>query len=204
MSAPAAIPDADLVLSLAARLGRETVVVGIGNPLCGDDAAGCLVARHLRESRGPVGSAQRVVAPGLRIVEAEEVPESFLDLIVRPAPDTVVLVDAVELGEPPGTVALLEVDDVALREASTHRAPLSLLAQYIQAESGAEVLLLAIQPGDREPGLSPTAEVVEASRVLADLLETAAILASLPDAGIGGGAVAALSPSPADPPEVPC
>jgi hydrogenase 3 maturation protease len=138
------------------------------------------------------------------VVEAEEVPESCLDLVVRPGPDTVVLVDAVELGEPPGAVALLEMEDLVDREASTHRAPLSLLAHYIRSESGADVFVLALQPGCRQPGTLPCAEVTEAAGVLADLLETAAVLASLREAGPTAPALAGLHVSLADPPEVPC
>ncbi len=180
----------DLTERLANRLGRDTVVVGVGNPSRGDDAAGCLVAMALREAEEERGTV------GLRIVEAEEVPESFLGPIVRPSPDTVVLVDAVELGESPGSVALLEVEELAEREASTHQAPLSLVAHYIRRETGADVFVLGIQPGGREVGAAPSAEIREASGVLADLLEAAAILASLPDAAVEG--LSAFSP------EVPC
>ncbi|MFH1766328.1 MAG: hydrogenase 3 maturation endopeptidase HyCI [Gemmatimonadota bacterium] len=164
----------DLTELLAARLGGETVVVGIGNPHRGDDAAGCLVARCLRESAGAAARSS------LRIVEAEEVPESFLGPILRPPPNAVVLVDAVELGEPPGTVALLEVEEVEDREASTHRAPLSLLAGYIRAETGADVFVLGIQPGGRELGTPPSDEVRKTAGILADVLEAAAILAAFP------------------------
>ena len=165
----------DLVERLWTRLGRETVVVGVGNPFRGDDAAGCLVARHLREAESDRGDL------GLRIVEAEEVPESFLGSIVQPPPDTVVLVDAVDLGSPLGTVALLEVEDLAGREASTHRPPLSLVAHYIREETGGDVFVLGVQPGSRHVGAAPSPEVSESARILAQVLETAVVLASLPD-----------------------
>jgi len=152
---------------LAARLVGETVVVGVGNPLRGDDAAGCVVARTLRES------TELAAIPGLRVVEAEEVPESFLDLIIRPRPDTVILVDAVEMGEPPGSAALLEVGELEDREGSTHRPSLSLVAHYIRAETGADVFLLGIQPGEREPGAPLSVEVREAATSLANVLEAA-------------------------------
>jgi hydrogenase 3 maturation protease len=152
---------------LAARAGRQTVVVGIGNPHRGDDAAGCLVARNLRDS------AQSARFPRLKVVEAEEVPESFLGLIVRPRPDTVILVDAVELGEPPGTAALLEVEDLEDRASSTHSPPLSLVAHYIRAQTGADVFLLGIQPGERGLGTSPSVEVQDAATHLAHVLEEA-------------------------------
>ncbi len=151
---------------LSARMGERTVVVGIGNPHRGDDVVGCLVAHALRRR------------PGLRVVEAEDVPEAFLGTIVHPIPDTVILVDALDLGEAPGTVAFLEVGEVATREASTHRAPLSLLARYIQAETGADVFVLGVQPGERGIGGPPSEAVRHAAVTLAAVLRKASSSAS--------------------------
>jgi len=202
MSAACPAPRSGLAARLATRLGRETVVVGIGNPLRGDDAAGCLVAGALRELlAGEPQEPSRDPRPGpphhrLRVVEAEEVPESFLGPIACPTPDTVVLVDAIHLGEPPGTVAMLEVDEIGDHEASTHRVPLSILAHFLRAESGADVFVLGIQPGRREVGAAPCDEVLESAGILAQVLEEAAILAGLPE-----GSFSALR---TESPEVPC
>lgn len=178
MSSPA-----DLVRSLAARLGAETVVVGIGNPWRGDDALGCLVAGHLRGSMEEGAAGRGAPRPRFRVVDAEEVPESHLDRIVRPAPDTVVLVDAVDLGAAPGSLAVLEVEELRGRETSTHRTPLALLAHYIRQQSGADVFLLGIQPGGRELGAPPSDEGRQGARLAAEILEAAAVLAGLPDQG---------------------
>jgi hydrogenase 3 maturation protease len=167
MSAGGRPPDPGLAARLAARLRRNTVVVGIGNPNRGDDAAGCLVAGTL--------SLTRPARKGLKIINAEDVPESFLGPITESLPSTVVLVDAVELGQPPGAVALLEVEDLQDREASTHQAPLSLLARFVTAESGADVFVVGIQPGRREVGGAPSPEVVNAARVVAQLLREASM-----------------------------
>jgi len=184
---PAPLLDQDLVERLAVRFGRETMVVGIGNPWRGDDGAGCLVARFLGSPDGPgSGSAPggaRVPGLGdpklhLRVIDAEEVPESFLGSILDPPPNTVILVDAVEMNAPPGSVALLDLDQVEDRGASTHRAPLSLLARFIEAESGADVFLLGIQPDSRILGTQPCTEVQKAAVALAGVLREAARLAA--------------------------
>lgn len=181
---------ADLIRSLAARMGKDTVVVGVGNPWRGDDAVGCLVAGYLHTAVTSSGGGKDTAPPRFRVVDAEEVPESHLDRIVRPAPDTVVLVDAVDLGAAPGSAAVLEVEELAGRHASTHRTPLPLLAHYIRRESGADVFVLGIQPAGRELGAPPSAEVAKAARTTAEILEAAAILAGLPAEG--------KRPSPSD------
>jgi hydrogenase 3 maturation protease len=147
---------------LARRLSGRVVVVGIGNPLRGDDAAGCLVARRLRG------------AEGARVIEAEEVPESFVGDIAAAMPDVVALVDAVDLGAEPGAVAMLEREQVATYAPTTHRMPLSLVMEVVQRRTGADVFLIAVQPltlafgAKVSPEVSATVEVLAA--VLSELL----------------------------------
>lgn len=135
---------------LAERLKGAVVVVGVGNPLRGDDAAGSLAARRL------MGMTRA------HAIDAEEVPESYLGEVRAAAPDTVVLIDAVDLGAEPGSVALLEKEDVALYFPSTHRLPLSLMMEFVQRETGADTFVLAVQPRGLNFG-APVSDEVEAS-----------------------------------------
>ena len=143
---------------LAARLLGSVVLVGVGNPLRGDDAAGCLVARRLRGT------------PGVCVIEAEEVPESFVGDIAAAMPDAVVMVDAVDLGREPGAVALLEKEQVAAYAPTTHRLPLSLVMEVARRRTGGDVFLIAIQPSRVGFGAPPTPEVSESVERLAGML----------------------------------
>ena len=143
---------------LATRLSGAAVVVGVGNPLCGDDAAGSLVASRLRD------------APGLHVIDAEDVPEAFVGEIARLAPSAVVFVDAVDLARPAGEVALLEIADVAPYAPTTHRVPLSVVMDVVRCRTGADVFLIAIQPSRRGFGARPTREVAATVDLLAGLL----------------------------------
>jgi hydrogenase 3 maturation protease len=147
-----------LELELAARLSGTVVVVGVGNPLRGDDGAGCLVARRL------AGAA------GVSVLETEEVPESFVGDIAAAGPDTVVLVDAVDLGARPGAMALLERDQVALYSPTTHRLPLSLVMDVVHRRTCADVFLIGIQPADVAFGAAVSPEVSATVEVVAGLL----------------------------------
>jgi hydrogenase 3 maturation protease len=147
--------------TLAARLRGRVTVVGIGNPLRADDAAGCLVARGLDP------------APGLQSIEAEEVPESHLGAVTASRPDTIVLVDAVDLGASPGSLALVETSDLVGFTPTTHHVPLDILAHWLARETGAEVLLLAVQPRGTNLGDPVSPEVEEAARLAAATLNHA-------------------------------
>ena len=87
-----------------------TLVVGLGNPLRGDDGVGPLVVRAFARSL-PQGAD----------VEVDEVPEGGLRLMERLVGyDTAILVDAVRSGEHPvGSVLRLEVDDIPTRHAAS-------------------------------------------------------------------------------------
>lgn len=141
---------------------RRVVLVGIGNPLRGDDAAGCLVARRLAGT------------PGLTVVPSDETPERDVPRIVDLKPDLVILADAVAMGRPPGTVEVLGTGALAGYLPTTHRLPLTLLADILRRASRAEVVVLAIQPGRVELGAAVSPEVAAAVVDAADWVRRAA------------------------------
>ena len=77
----------------------RTVVIGIGNRLRGDDAAGVAVAELLR-SRVP---------DGVEVVSCDEEPSRLME--AWGDAETVVLVDTVASGAPPGTLHRFEAGD---------------------------------------------------------------------------------------------
>jgi hydrogenase 3 maturation protease len=156
---------------LATGAQGNVVIVGIGNPCRGDDAAGSLVARRIRD------------APGVRVIDAQDVPEDYLRVVVNQQPDTVVLIDAVDLGSAPGSVALLHKDQMAGNWPSTHRMPLCLLMNYLEQETNACIFLIAIQP--RQTGfLEPVSE--EVSRSVARVAEVLNCVLEMPRMCAGG------------------
>jgi hydrogenase maturation protease len=150
-----------LSAALAARLAGPAMVVGVGNPLCGDDGAGSLLAKRLLGGHG------------LPAIDAEEVPESFVGDICAARPSAVAFVDAVDFGGAPGDTAILEIADLAPRAATTHHAPLSLVMDVVRRRTGADVFVIAVQPGRRGPGERPTTPVLATVDLLAALLSHA-------------------------------
>jgi len=136
--------------------------MGIGNPSRGDDAAGSCVAQQICN------------APGVHVIDAQEVPENYLCQIADQHPDTVVLVDCVEMNSAPGSVSLLEGDETVAYWPTTHRVPMSLIVNYLKRTTRAHILLIAIQPRQTDflqPISSDVASSVEAvARVLNDVL----------------------------------
>jgi len=146
-------------------LQGTAVLMGIGNRWRGDDAAGPEVIARL---------AGRVAA---RCIDAGDAPERHLGEVAEGAPDTILLVDAVDFGGCPGEVALFELEDLPSRLGTTHDVPLSVIMRYLRAMAEADVLLLGIQPETTGFGATMSAAVDDAIRVLTEMF-----LAQLDDA----------------------
>ncbi len=120
---------------LARRLrGKRTVILGVGNPLQGDDAVGPNLIDLLH---GRIDAT---------LVYGGEVPENYLSSIRAAQPEVVLIIVALELGGEPGRLAVIDADRLRAIENFTRNPGLAFLAVMIQDETGAEVILVGIQP----------------------------------------------------------
>jgi hydrogenase maturation protease len=152
----------------------KVLVAGIGNIFLGDDGFGVEVAARLRGTDLPDGV--RAEDFGIRGVHlAYELLDGY---------DALVMIDAVPMGEPPGTVALIEPDragDVAGAGPAmdAHSMNPAVVLQMLAAMGGqiGRVVVVGCQPSviDERMGLSPPVEaavergVAAVHEVLAEL-----------------------------------
>lgn len=150
------------------------LVAGIGNIFAGDDGFGPEVANRLSERELPEGirSADFGIA-GLHL--AFEVMEGW---------DALVLVDAVPMGDRPGTLAVIEPDPGAPADAlDAHRmspdvvlAALSMLGAAVR-----RIRIVGCQPATLEEGIGLSPAVAAAVGDAADLALEVARYLSLPE-----------------------
>lgn len=148
----------------------RVAVVGVGNELNGDDAVGVAVLRALQAAL-PQPPAH------LLLLEGGLAPENFTGPLRRFAPDAVLLVDAANMGERPGSVRLVDLNLVDGMSGSTHTLPPTVLAEFLLVELHCQVLLLGIQPAqvDFDEPMTPAVRRAgwrvarELKAVLADL-----------------------------------
>ncbi len=157
-------------MNLAERLHGRVTVVGIGNPLRGDDGVGCRVAARLLDACR-TGALTRCA--GLAVLDAEDVPENYLGPVAQTRPDVVVLVDAADIGGPPGASALLDANALDGARRVTHRTSLGITARVIREMTGAEVMLLAVQPATLAWDAPMSPEVAAAADDVGALLQEA-------------------------------
>ena len=153
------------VESSAAR--APVLVLGLGNPLLGDDGVGLRLLEELLRDAGRWPGVVEFVDGGTQGL-------ALLGWVSRrPA---VVVLDAIGLGAEPGTVHVLRADDLARlrvsRSDTAHESgALELLATArLLGEAPAEVMVVGVEPGVVGTGIGLTPAVEQA---LARALEQA-------------------------------
>ncbi len=136
----------DLV-SYLKSLDSRSVLVGVGNPLRGDDGFGPELVGRLGE------------ALPFKTIDAGDEPEDCLEQVVALRPSKVLIADAVAFGGRPGDAVLLEPESLGKKiTVSTHQLPLMMFIRLLRERlPGAEVKVLGLQPKSIElgKGLSP-------------------------------------------------
>jgi len=138
----------DIKERLDGTIKGKVVILGIGNDLRGDDGFGSILVKGLK------GRVRGTVFDGGRA------PENYIGKIIREKPDTILIVDALDMGGKPGEMVVWEPKRLRKGEFSTHHLSLSLLASMIQSETGAKLFIIGVQPARIKlgEGLSPPVE----------------------------------------------
>jgi hydrogenase maturation protease len=164
-------------------VSRRVLVAGIGNIFLSDDAFGVEVARRLAEHDFP--ASVRVEDFGIRGVHlAYELLEGY---------DALVLIDALPMGEPPGTLVVMEPElDIAsdaggpsIVDAHTMSPTVVLSTLARLGGRVGRIYVLGCQPATLEEGMALSTPVAAAVEPAVDLcLELVAEIMELVGKGI--------------------
>jgi hydrogenase maturation protease len=147
-------------------------IIGLGNPLRGDDGVGVRVAEML---------AARALPPGVEVIDGGTLGLGLVNLLEERR--RVILVDAANVGQAPGQFVRFTLDEVQLlgdeQHLSLHASGLRdalLLAQALKVLPD-EVVIFGVQPANLEwsSDLSPEVEAALpdlAAAVLAEITST--------------------------------
>ncbi|MBN2352931.1 MAG: hydrogenase 3 maturation endopeptidase HyCI [Spirochaetales bacterium] len=126
-------------------LTGRTAVVGVGNTLRGDDGIGPELVRRLT---GAVHFA---------LFDAGTTPENQLGPVIRAAPETVLIVDALHFGGRPGDIRIFKPEEPGVAAFTTHSLNLEFYTRSLKDRGVAEIVIVGIQPAavDFSGALSP-------------------------------------------------
>jgi hydrogenase 3 maturation protease len=143
-----------------------TIVLGIGNQLNGDDAAGIYVVDTINRKRHRAKAAfpNKIIA-----IDAGTVPESYSSVIRQNQPDLLILVDAADMGLPPGSTRIIAPEKVSILSFSTHHIPIPIFISYVKEFCG-KVLVIGVQPEETETGVGISKAVRKSMKELAEAI----------------------------------
>ncbi len=137
------------------------ILFGVGNPLLGDDGIGNYTVAGFH-------------AHGWTAYDCGTVPENFTSLVRKFRPAVLAIVDAADLGLPPGEFRVVPgeyIEDVSI---GTHQLPLTHLIEFLKDCTG-KIIFIGIQPRSLVFGTALSSEARSGADRLIQLLEEGAI-----------------------------
>ena len=112
------------------------MILGIGNEIKGDDGLGPIIAKK----------SSALFDKNIIVFDGGTVPENYTGSIRKEKPTHIVLIDAVDMKKEPGYIRVVEKEEIANYNISTHAMPISYLIKYIETTIGAQIILVGVQP----------------------------------------------------------
>ncbi|MGQ9760116.1 MAG: hydrogenase 3 maturation endopeptidase HyCI [Candidatus Methanomethylicaceae archaeon] len=140
---------------------EKILLVGIGNRLRGDDAAGLMVISRLKRRKIRKAS----------LMDCGSVPENCTGEIKRANPTHIVFIDAVEMGKAPGTFVFINEEEMCAGSVSTHKQSLRTVFHILRAGiPSVKIKLVGIQPKTLDFGKRMSRPVDRGVNSLVDIL----------------------------------
>lgn len=134
-----------LKAALKKRLNNATriALIGVGSEFRGDDIAGLLVVRQLKEQCRKIRPQRKLK---FKAFIGSTAPENLSAEIKRFKPSHVIIVDAADMAKRPGAAQLIRPEESGGFSFCTHKLPLGILADYLIQSLGCEIIIIGIQP----------------------------------------------------------
>lgn len=110
--------------------------MGVGNSLKQDDGAGPAVIALLKTNKTK-----------FECYDAQTSPENYTGKIKQIAPDTLLIIDAADLKEAPGSIEIFDAENIPITNFSTHNMSLKTMVGFLKADlPNLLVKVIGIQP----------------------------------------------------------
>ena len=154
-------PDLELTAAITSRLKGKLAIVGIGNIIRGDDGLGPKLIEILRNRGG---------LPGVSLFDCGTAPENYIFPILSTSCDTLMLVDAADIGKEPGAVEIFDLDKISRVSFSTHNPSPRLFTDLLKTgKEDMDIFVISIQPKSTGIGAPLSEEVLNSLERIADI-----------------------------------
>jgi len=133
------------ILAGSLKDSERIAVLGIGSELRADDAAGLLVIANIKNN-----PKTRKLPVSLKTFYGSTAPENLTGEIRKYKPTHIIMVDSIDAGKSPGSIVVIDPDNISGASFSSHQLPLKILVDYFLKLLACKVLIIGIQPKSLE------------------------------------------------------
>lgn len=141
------------------RIKGHVAIVAIGNILRGDDGLGPKLIELLKSK-----------TLNAALFDCGTAPENYIFPILSVSPDTVILVDAADIGKAPGSAKVFGIDEISNVSFSTHNPSPRLFTDLLKTgRDDLNIFVISVQPKTTALGAKLSDEVLKGLDDLADI-----------------------------------
>jgi len=154
------LSGADLKSKIRERIKGRVVIAGIGNIIRGDDGLGPKLIEILKSKNANAA-----------LFDCGTAPENYIFPILSAPSDTVILIDAADIGLTPGGIKVLNLEDISGVSFSTHNPSPRLFTDLLKTgKEDLNIFVISMQPKTTALGSAISQDVLEGLRSLSDAL----------------------------------
>jgi hydrogenase 3 maturation protease len=142
------------------RISGRVTISGIGNIIRGDDGLGPKLIELLMARKIDAG-----------LFDCGTAPENYIFPMLKSSCDTLILVDAANMGLEPGAIRALDVDKISNVSFSTHSPSPKLFIDLLRmGQEDLNIFIISVQPKSTSLGSPLSEEVLKALNDLTGIL----------------------------------
>lgn len=163
MKSSNALSAAELLSAIKSRIIGNVAIVGIGNIIRGDDGLGPKLIEMLKAR--PAGA---------KLFDCGTAPENYIFPILASSCDTIVLIDAADIGAAPGDIKIFALEEISNVSFSTHNPSPRLLTDLLKTgRDDLNIFVISVQPKTTTLGAPMSKEVLQGLEILVNAFSEA-------------------------------
>ena len=154
----------DIRSAIKSRVTGKVSIVGIGNIIRGDDGLGPKFIEIMKAK----------ASASAHLFDCGTAPENYIFPILSTSCNTVVLIDAADMGLAPGGIKIFALDEISTVSFSTHNPSPRLFIDLLKTgKDDLNIFVISIQPKTTSLGAPLSKEVLGGLDILADAFSEA-------------------------------
>jgi len=134
---------------------NKILIMCIGNRDGGDDSVGPYIADKLKNT-------------DINFIDCATVPENYTSVVKKNKPETLIIIDAAEMGLKAGEIRNIAKEKIGVMHISTHNIPVSVLINYLK-QYVKKIIFIGIQPENMSGSMSD--KVKKSAEILIKIIQ---------------------------------